>query len=75
MVWDRSKKSKSGSLNSNPTNNGSQNGPLRKIAKILHCQEGFLGRDTVVFECGHEGKTTPRAKRGRCAQCKAEGKT
>lgn len=71
MGWisDRHMK-QGGSLNSRPSNNGARKGPLRKIVGIIHANTcGMFGTDFVRFECGHEGRATPWAVRGRCKQC------
>ena len=61
-----------GSINKNCRNNGSHNGPLRKITKIYFFDNDLFGRDIVQFECGHDGHATNGALRGRCKQCKKE---
>ncbi len=72
MGWisDRHMKN-GGSINSRPSRNGSQNGPLRKIVSIQRYCESIFDRDAVTFECGHEGYATSGAVRGRCRKCKA----
>src|SRR5206468_3292507 len=71
MGWisDRHMKS-GGSLNRNPKNNGSDKGPLRLIVEITGGGSGMFDRHFVKFECGHEGRATPGAVRGRCRKCK-----
>lgn len=61
-----------GSLNRNPANNGSGKGPLRVIEGVLSYGTGLLGRDRVLFACGHEGNATRGAVRGRCGECGKE---
>jgi hypothetical protein len=59
-----------GSINGNTRNNGSANGPLRKIVQIISHGKTIFERDRVRFECGHEGTATIGAGRGRCRECK-----
>ncbi len=59
-----------GSLNSNPRNNGSRNGPLRHIVLVERPGRGLFDKDVVRFECGHVGTATIGAERGRCKKCK-----
>lgn len=59
-----------GSLNQQPKNNGSHNGPLRKIVEIIQAGHNVFEKDRVIFECGHSGTATIGATRGRCKKCK-----
>lgn len=69
--WIHARHMKSGgSLNSNPKNNGSHKGPLRRIVRVITCRLNIFTPDWVEFECGHEGSATCGALRGRCVKCK-----
>lgn len=64
-----------GSLNPNPSNNGSGNGPLRKIVDMVPDPQ-FKGIMLELLECGHT--MYPRsdifghrpAERRRCRKCR-----
>jgi hypothetical protein len=45
-------------------------GPLREVREVIRFGEGLFDHDSVIFICGHKGRRTPGAKRGRCAECK-----
>src|SRR5262249_35072259 len=60
-----------GSINRNPRNNGARKGPLRLISAVLVHGSGLFDVDRVRFSCGHEGRATIRARRGRCVTCRA----
>lgn len=59
-----------GSLNNNCANNGARKGPLRRIRYVMHAGTNMFDTDWVKFECGHEGRATIGAERGRCSKCK-----
>lgn len=44
-------------------------GPLREVREVLRYGEGLFDHDSVIFECGHKGRRTVGAKRGRCSKC------
>ena len=44
-------------------------GPLRLIVGYTYLAKGMFDYDQVQFECGHEGRATSGAKRGRCRKC------
>lgn len=69
-----------GSLNPNPSNNGSDRGPLRKVVDMVDDPQ-FRGVRLELLECGHT--QLPKsdiighrpAVRRRCRKCKQEGGT
>lgn len=77
MGWITNRHMKQGgSLNPNPQNNGSGNGPLRKVVEVIYIGVGgIFGRDKVLLECGHEGYSSGSGLRARCRQCKREATT
>lgn len=62
----------SGSINSNPANNGSRNGPLRKRVRfVAESGRGIFKKEKWLLECGHEAWGTYGAARTRCGKCQA----
>jgi hypothetical protein len=61
-------------LNPNPSNNGSGNGPLRKVVRpvLVYSENNMFSRDKYLLECGHEVYGTIGAARVRCWKCKRE---
>ena len=53
---------------------GPHKGPLRKVVGVYRWAEGIFDRDSVKFECGHDGYRTMGAERGRCGKCGEEAK-
>jgi len=47
-------------------------GPLRKVVEVLRYAEGMFDHDSVIFECGHKGRRSNGALRGRCIECRKE---
>lgn len=47
---------------------GKHKGPLRKIISVERHAASLFDFDTVVFECGHRGRSYGGI-RGRCAEC------
>ncbi len=72
MGWISDRHMKTGtSLNSNPKNNGSGKGPLRKVVEVLGGGNGMFEKLHVKLECGHEVSCTGGV-RARCPQCKRD---
>lgn len=72
--WIRDRHMKTGAgINPNPRNNGSKNGPLRKVEYLIRSGPGgIFGRDLYHLECGHEVRGTKGASRVRCYLCRDE---
>lgn len=48
---------------------GPHKGPLREVKEVIRFGEGIFDSDSVVFVCGHGGRRSVGAQRGRCAEC------
>lgn len=48
---------------------GKHKGPLRTVKEVIRFAEGLFDYDSVIFDCGHQGRRSNGALRGRCGEC------
>lgn len=51
---------------------GKSKGPLREVKEVLRHATGMFDSESVIFVCGHQGRRSRGAIKGRCRKCAKE---